>query len=99
MSTPIYAQMNPDVEAGIELPSRQLLYLTTAPADCEQVVVLFGGWSVQPQLPGLVSCMQARWCGTFGVMISRKTPALPQRDGQPRRGHGLRRKARHCLER
>lgn len=67
--------------AGIELPPRQLVYMSAAPADCEQVTVLFAGWSAQPQLAGLVSCLNTRWCGQFGVMISRQTPAMPVRAG------------------
>jgi hypothetical protein len=66
--------------AGVDLPTRQFVYPTTVPADCEQVVVVIGGWSLQPVASGLQDCINAKWVGQFGVGITRCTPAIPSRN-------------------
>lgn len=66
-------------DAGIELPSRQIVYPSAVPADCEQVSVLFGGWSVYPPMQEMSVCLSIRWCAQFGIMVSRCTPAVPGR--------------------
>lgn len=70
---------NSAIELGVELPSRQFIYPTNVPIDCEQVAVVFNGWTGEPSEPGLVACMRFRWCGQFGVAIGRCTPAMPPR--------------------
>ena len=65
------------VQMGVVPPDRQIVYPAPLPVDCAQLAVLFHGWTPQPQLQGLVTCMDFRWCGVFNVVVSRVTPALP----------------------
>lgn len=66
--------------AGVDLPSRQFVYPTTVPADCEQVVVVIGGWSLAPVPSGFQDCLNAKWVGQFGVGITRCSPAIPSKN-------------------
>jgi hypothetical protein len=70
---------NVAAEAGIKLPDRQFVHMTTAPLDCEQVAVVFNGWVGEPAVQDMVVCTQFRWCAQIGVAISRCTPAIPGR--------------------
>lgn len=66
--------------AGMDLPTRRFVYPSTVPQDCEQVVVVIGGWSLSPVASGLQTCLTARWVGQFGVGITRCTLAIPSRN-------------------
>jgi len=68
--------------AGLRLPTRQFVYPTAVPADCEQVVVVIGGWGLSPIPTGLTDCLTAKWVGQFGIGITRCSPAVPSK-GQP----------------
>jgi hypothetical protein len=68
---------------GLVLPKRQVTYLMPIPADCEQVAVVFGGWLPEPPWQGLQVCQTFRWLGRFGVMVTRKTPAIPAGSSAP----------------
>ncbi|MGV1079720.1 MAG: hypothetical protein ACOYD1_07690 [Candidatus Nanopelagicales bacterium] len=61
---------------GVGLPERRVLYMSPIPADCEQVAVLFTGWSPYPTFDGPVSCQRYRWMGDFSVIVTRCTPAM-----------------------
>lgn len=65
--------------AGISLPDRQLVHMSTVPVDCEQVVVAFGGWVGDPAAAGMTVCLNFRWCAQVGIAICRCTPATPSR--------------------
>lgn len=56
-------------------PSRQTVYMSPIPADCEQIAVLFSGWTPWPGSDGPESCMRSRWLGGFSVIVTRCTPA------------------------
>jgi len=62
--------------AGIPLPERAVIYPSPIPADCEQVAVLFTGWTPYPQSDGPQVCEGFRWMGDFSVIITRCTPAM-----------------------
>lgn len=62
--------------AGIPLPERSVIYPSPIPADCEQVAVLFTGWTPYPQSDGPQVCEGFRWMGDFSVIVTRCTPAL-----------------------
>lgn len=80
MATEILARLNQIAAgAGVELPTRQFVYPTSVPADCEQVVVVIGGWGLSPVPSGLTDCLTAKWVGQFGVGITRCSPAVPTR--------------------
>lgn len=66
--------------AGMDLPTRQFVYPTMVPADCEQVVVVIGGWSLSPVPSGMTDCLTAKWVGQFGVGITRCSPAVPSKN-------------------
>src|SRR6478609_9979573 len=68
---------NAAAESGVKLPTRQFVYPTGVPADCEQVAVIIGGWVGAPPQEGLTNCIRFRWCAQIGVVISRCTPAMP----------------------
>lgn len=70
-------------QAGVDLPSRQVIYPTTVPLDCAQVAVVFNGWQAEPQGEGLINCFNAVWAARIGVGITRPCAAIPKRDGQP----------------
>lgn len=70
---------NSAADMGVTLPPRQFVYPTTVPIDCEQVVVVFGGWVGDPAQDGMANCLRFRWCAQIGVAIARCTPALPTR--------------------
>lgn len=61
---------------GVVAPTRQVVYMAPIPADCEQVAVLFSGWSPMPFLEGLSHCDTYRWVANFSVVITRCTPAI-----------------------
>lgn len=65
------------VGLGVALPTRQVIYMAPMPADCPQVAALIGGWMLDPQSEGMVACERARWAAQMGVVITRKTPAIP----------------------
>lgn len=67
---------------GMTLPSRQLIYPSAVPADCEQVTVLIGGWQNEPAADGLQICQTFRWCAQMGILISRCSPATPGSRGE-----------------
>jgi hypothetical protein len=69
--------------AGVDLPERQVIYMTTVPVDCAQVVVLFNGWQAEPATGEMLQCSVARWAARFGVAITRATPAVPSKGGLP----------------
>lgn len=64
------------INAGINLPDREVIYPAPIPADCEQVAVLYNGWSEFPASEGATRSENFRWAGGFSVIVTRKTPAL-----------------------
>jgi hypothetical protein len=68
-------------QQGLSPPGRQVVYMGTIPADCEQVAVVFGGYIPEPAFDGMTFCSNYRWAGTFSVIITRCTPALPGKNG------------------
>lgn len=70
-------------QRGVELPSRQLVYIAPLPVDCEQVAVLISGWVPDPPPTGLTVCQDFRWCGTFDIVVSRASPATPRGNKAP----------------
>lgn len=63
--------------AGESLPERQVIYPAPIPADCEQIAVLFNGWTGFPSGGSEATRTEMfRWAGGFSVAITRKTPAL-----------------------
>jgi hypothetical protein len=70
-------------EQGVVLPSRQVIYLSPLPVDCEQVAVLISGWVPLPPWEGLIACQATRWCGQFSVVVSRATPAVSRGSRAP----------------
>ena len=62
--------------AGAIVPERQLVYMAPIPADCEQVAVLFSGWTPYPQQEGPSSCSSYQRLAGFSVIITRKSPAV-----------------------
>lgn len=70
-------------QAGVDLPTRQVIYMTTVPMDCAQVAVLFNGWQAEPASADMTTCGVTRWAARFGVGISRPSGAVPDRSGQP----------------
>jgi hypothetical protein len=70
--------------AGLQvvLPSRQIVYMAPIPADCEQVAVLFNGWTPWPvQIGPTVRERPFRWMAGFSVAITRNSPAVPAKQG------------------
>lgn len=63
---------------GVLLPTRQIIYPSPIPVDCEQLAVLMAGWVPQPPWEGVVSCQAVKWCGAFTIVLSRVTPAMPK---------------------
>lgn len=61
---------------GVVPPNRQVVYMAPIPADCEQIAVLFSGWTPMPFLEGLTHCDTYRWIANFSVVITRCTPAI-----------------------
>lgn len=81
MATEILVRLNQlAAGVGLDLPTRQFVYPTTVPADCEQVVVVIGGWGLSPVPSGMTDCLTAKWVGQFGVGITRCTPAIPSKN-------------------
>jgi hypothetical protein len=68
-------------QLGVQLPERRVIYMAPMPADCPQVAVLIGGWAPEPEWDGLAVCPPGRWVAQLGVVITRKTPAVPTADG------------------
>ncbi|HEX6686808.1 MAG TPA: hypothetical protein VF062_28845 [Candidatus Limnocylindrales bacterium] len=66
---------------GIPLPDRRVIYMAPIPADCPQVAVLVGGWTMDPAGEGMIACERARWAAQLGIIITRKTPAVPTAAG------------------
>jgi hypothetical protein len=66
---------------GVALPERRVTYMAPMPADCPQVAVLIGGWQLEPPAEGLFTCDRGRWVAQLGVVITRKTPAVPSAAG------------------
>jgi hypothetical protein len=62
---------------GITLPGRQAVYTAPIPADCEQVAVLFTGWTPTPPPDGPTICKPWRWIANYSVIITRCSPAVP----------------------
>jgi hypothetical protein len=69
-------------DRNLDLPSRQIIYPAPIPADCPQVAVLFDSWQPMPPWESFETCRTFRWCGSFQLVISRATPAMPGRSGQ-----------------
>ena len=67
---------------GVVAPERQVIYTSPIPADCEQVAVLFSGWSALPPWDTLTNCDSFRWIGNFSVIITRCTPAIGTKGGK-----------------
>lgn len=67
---------------GVIAPARQIVYLAPIPADCEQVAVLFSGWTPMPPWDGLTHCDNYRWVANFTVSITRCTPAIGAKNGK-----------------
>lgn len=61
---------------GLPCPSRQVIYPAPIPADCEQIAVLYNGWTAYPSGTGATRTENFRWAGGFSVVITRKTPAM-----------------------
>lgn len=68
-------------EKGVALPERQIIYMTPAVADCEQVLVMFTGWTPDQQWDGTTTCNSFRWLAGFSLVITRCSPAIPSRKG------------------
>lgn len=68
-------------QLGVILPERQLVYMAPVPVDCPQVVVAVSGYQPLPLWEDLMVCTAFRWCGQFHIVISRKTCAIPTREG------------------
>lgn len=66
---------------GVALPERRVVYMAPMPADCPQVAVLMGGWAPEPQWDGLAVCKPTRWVAQLGVVITRRSPAVPSAGG------------------
>jgi hypothetical protein len=60
---------------GVVPPTRQVIYMAPIPADCEQVAVMFSGWTPMPPWVDLTHCDIYRWVANFSVIITRCTPA------------------------
>lgn len=71
------------VAKGVTLPARQVVYMTQIPADCEQVAVIFSGWSPYPVPEGPTICLPFRWQAGFSVVITRCTPAVQKAKAPP----------------
>jgi hypothetical protein len=69
------------LEKGLEAPARQVIYMSPIPADCEQLAVLFDGWSPDHPWDNTTNCNSFRWLAGFAVAITRCTPAIPSRKG------------------
>lgn len=69
-------------DSGLSLPSRQVVYLSPIPADCEQVAVLLSDYSADPPQDGMVNCIQYQWVGNFTVLVTRCTPAVSVQKGK-----------------
>jgi hypothetical protein len=67
---------------GVVPPTRQVVYMSPIPADCEQVAVLFAGWSPLPPWDTLTNCDSFRWVANFSVIITRCTPAIGTKSGK-----------------
>jgi hypothetical protein len=65
-------------QRGIVLPTRQIIYLSPIPVDCEQLGVLISGWVPLPSWEGLTGCQLIKWCGAFTIVVSRASPAMPK---------------------
>jgi hypothetical protein len=65
------------VGKGIQLPPRQVYYMSPIPADCEQVAALFSNWTPTPGQDGPTICQPWRWMANWSVIITRCTPAMP----------------------
>jgi hypothetical protein len=70
-------------ERGVELPSRQMVYIAPLPVDCEQLSVLISGWVPDPPPVELTACQAFRWCGNFDIVVSRVSPAIPRGSKAP----------------
>jgi hypothetical protein len=68
---------------GVKLPPRQVIYMSPIPADCEQVAVLFNGWTPDRTWEITIHCNAFRWLAGFSVIITRCTPAMPSKKGLP----------------
>ncbi len=67
---------------GTALPERRFVYASPVPADCPQVCVLMIGWTPTVVWDNFISCQTFKWAGQFSLVITRKCPALPGREGQ-----------------
>jgi hypothetical protein len=67
---------------GVVPPDRSVIFMSPIPADCEQVAVLFAGWSPLPPWDTLTNCDSFRWIANFSVIITRCTPAISTRSGK-----------------
>lgn len=69
-------------DQGVAPPERQVVYMAPIPADCEQVAVLFSGWTPLPLWDGLAHCDLYRWVANFSIIITRCTPAIGAKSGK-----------------
>lgn len=59
------------IQQGLQVPARRLIYTSPVTVDCEQLSVVFTGWTPMPTAQGLLHCADYRWVGTFAVGITR----------------------------
>jgi hypothetical protein len=59
-------------ENGLPIPNRQVIYVGSIPADCEQLAVVFDSWNPAPAQEGMVVCQTYRWGAAFTILITRK---------------------------
>lgn len=72
MATGLLSLANQALAAnGLTAPSRQVVYVGQIPADCEQLAVVFGGWSATPPQDGMVICQSYRWAADFTILLTR----------------------------
>jgi len=57
--------------ASLAAPARQVIYIGQIPADCEQLAVVFDGWTPTPPQEGMVVCQSYRWGASFTILVTR----------------------------
>jgi len=77
------------LQSDIALPARQIIYMTPIPPDCEQVAVMFNGWTLYPETGQIQTCMTSQWMAGFSVIITRCTPAVSKNPKNPIPGSEL----------
>jgi hypothetical protein len=67
---------------GVSAPARHVIFMSPIPADCEQIAVLFTGWTPMPPMVGMEIRSPSRWVADVSVIITRCTPAISGRSGK-----------------